>query len=378
MFCKIDEQMHTFSQIIQATFNQIYSKKPEIEYLDGSSKKTILYYQKQSELDAEIPFECRHGVEKLFFIMYMTKNEITTGSKFLFLKETLENIFMNEESKKKFMIYFTKIQRTYHVLSKFAYTCKLKTATILINKDIYLTPLVESQPRVFSLVQNNKKYLFAITDLINILNTSLGNSFFFVAEPLPCKNPYTNLPFNKSTLYNIYFFIRRSCFIMPPMLHQFFVSNFDLTVYAEDNEEMIRDYSIKQYIYGADEDEIYFEIMSMLKGDKIGKKIKIDEDFPRDRLIDIMKPYLELYYKGTYTMNESKRETYVTEYYNKIRRFYEYNKLFGRKHAERSFTTNINFNRPRTYNMVFNDKHVNFNEKESSEDFLKSHTRLLD
>jgi len=370
--------MHTFSQIIQATFNQIYSKRPAIEYLDGSFEKTFSYYEKQSKLDAELPYDQRHGLERQFFVMYMTKNNITTTSKFLFLREVLENIFMNDQSIKKFMFCFMKVQRTYHTLSKFAYTCKFKMTKILIDKDIYLTPLVESQPRVFTLIQNNKKYLFAITDLINILNTSLGNSFFFVAEPLPCKNPYTNLPLNKSTLYNIYFFIRRSCFVMPHMIHRFFVSNFNLTVYAEDNEEMIRDYSIKQYIHGADEEEIYFEIINMLQSDKIGKRIKIDEDFPKDRLINIMKPYLELYYKGTYTMNDSKRETYVIEYYNKIRRFYEYNKLFGRKHAERSFSSNVNFNKPRTYKMVFNDKHISFNEKESSEDFLKSHIRLLE
>jgi hypothetical protein len=370
--------MHTFSQIIQATFNQIYSKKPAIEYLDGSSEKTFSYYEKQRELDAELPYDKRHGLERQFLIMYMTKNEITTRSKFLFLQGVLENIFMNENAIQKFMSCFTKIQRIYHVLSKFAYTCKFKMTKILIDKDMYLGPLSESQPRVFSVVQNNKKYLFAITDLINILNTSLGNSFFFVAEPLPCKNPYTNLPFNKSTLYNIYFFIRRTCFVMPPMLHQFFVSNFNLTVYAYDNEELIRDYSIKQYINGADEDELYFEIINMLQSDKIGKKIKIDEDFPRDRLIHIMKPYLELYYKGTYTINETKRENYVTEYYNKIKRFYDYNKQFGRKHSERTFSINVNFSRPRTYKMVFNDKHIKFHEKESIDTFLMSHSRLID
>lgn len=336
---------------------------------------TALYYGNQLKLEGLLPVCEQRGPEKELLMNYILKGDISTKSKFELFQNVLVNPFMNKSSIEKFTKMFSQVQRTYHVLSKFAYTCKFKMAKTLIDKDMYLSPLSESQIRVFALVQDNKKYLFTLTDLVNIINSSLGNAFFFVAEPLPCKNPYTNLPFNKSTLYNIYFFIKRTDFLMPRMFHMFFACNFNLRIFARENEDIIRDYSIKQYINGADQEEIHNEIITMLQGDKVSRRIKIDADFPKNKLIDIMKPYLELYYKGTYCVSEVKRDNYIDEYNKKIRRFHSYNSKFGRKYLRKVHSNSGGFNNNYKYIMEFDDNHVCYYEKESTYDYCLSHAQ---
>ena len=365
-------RMHTFLQIVQAVFNGAYKEPLPIHYLDGSVETQFDYLKEQSFHEALLPESERRGVEKQFFIMYVLENNVTFRSKFNFLNKVLENVFMTDKTKTRFMYYFAQIQRTYHILAKFAYRYRQKITPLLITKDVYLNNLTEGAQRVFSLVQNKKKYLFSLTDLVNILNTSLGNNYFFVSEPLPCKNPYTNLPFNKSTLYNIYFFIKRTDFIMPKMFHEYFMTNFDLRKFAEQNDELILEYAIKQFTMHTDVDELFYEIIHMLEGDRFGRKIKIDPEFPQEILVNIMRPYLELYYKGTYTANEVKRSNYAKQYSNKIKLFYAYNNHFGQKTMTRIPKTKPFCKSRITFTATFNDKHITFNS-EYKDDFYTSH-----
>ena len=60
--------------------------------------------------------------------------------------------------------------------------------------------------KTLSIVQDQKKYLFSIFDLKEIINKSLSNIDYGYPKILPIKNPYNNIPFTQSNLYNIYFF----------------------------------------------------------------------------------------------------------------------------------------------------------------------------
>lgn len=365
-------KMHTFLQVIQAVFNGVHNKKLPIVYLDGSYEKNYLLYQNQINrevLSADFRFD---AVEKQFFFTYIFANDVTARSKFVFFEKVLKNDFINDVSREKFVQYFVKIQRTYHALSKFAYIYKHKTTPILIDRDVYLNTLTEGAPRVFSVVQHKKKYLFSITDLINILNGALGNNYFFIAEPQACKNPYNNLPFNKSTLYNIYFFIKKTDFIMPVMFYQYFLTNFNLSEYASQNDDLIIEYAIKQFVTHTDVEELYDEIINMLESDKFGKEIQIDPEFPQERLVSIMRPYLELYYKGSYLIHKTKRMNCIKEYNTKIRLFHEYNENFGFKSMKKIPKAKNVFLYKATFTAVFNDKHRVFNS-EYNDNFHNSH-----
>jgi hypothetical protein len=370
--------MHTFLQITQAIINLPYPEKIPIRHLDGSLDNVFAFLKEQFENEKKLPTDQRRSIIKQFFILFALANKGGTKEKYKFFKETIENIFINDEMRETFLVLFTKMQRTYHALSKFAFICKHKITPVLINTDMYLYPLDPKHPRVFSLIQNNKKYLFSITDLINILNSSLGNTFYFVSEPLVCKNPYINSPFTKAMLYNIYFFIKRAGFIIPNLIHQYFLTNFNLCVFGQENEDLIRDYSIKQYVNNADVDELYSEIKNMLNYDMNTKKIKVNKNFPRDRLVNIMRPYLELYYKGTYCMNESKRDRYIDEFDYKIIRFHEYNKQFGRKYMSPVVSKEPFLFNQHKYTMSFDDKHVPFVDNKYKDDFETSHMHIIE
>jgi hypothetical protein len=130
--------------------------------------------------------------------------------KYIFLKQTLDNIFIENDIKFFFMDNIQKIQKIYFALNKFAFHYKFKKSKIIVNEDLYLNPIDNNSKNIICIFQDNSRYKFILSDLINIINNSLSNSSYFFSEPLPCRNPFNNIPFNKSTLYNIYFSIKNS------------------------------------------------------------------------------------------------------------------------------------------------------------------------
>jgi hypothetical protein len=90
---------------------------------------------------------------------------------------------------------------------------------------------------------------------------------------------------------------------------------------------------------------------------RITRKILIDEEFPRDKLINIMKPYLHLYYTSLYATNGTYKQCNA-EYTlrRKLMRFRNFNPLFGRKYVR--FNKDILGKRHRR--VEFDLKHINF------------------
>ena len=125
----------------------------------------------------------------------------------------------------------------------FIHNYKYKKSNIVVNTDIGLNELIPNSKNVICIFHKNARYLFHINDLINIINTSLTNSYMFFSEPLPIKNPYNNLPFGKSTLYNIYFFIKYKTNYHCDLLLKFFDCDFNLSLFKIKNEYLLREWS---------------------------------------------------------------------------------------------------------------------------------------
>jgi hypothetical protein len=325
----------------------------------------------QLVLNNEVVLDMNGRLLKILMIMY-TKGaiEYSISSKFSYFKKTISNIFLTETQRETFIQCFYEIQRKYWTLNRAIYKYKFKTSLFRIKKDVFLNPINETQHNVITIVDNNNKYLFTFLDLKNIIESSLSNSQYFVATPIPPKNPYTNLPFNKSTLYNIYFFMKRGSFVMPRLFHNYFLCNFNIKQFCDENEVLLRELHIRDHINNSDIEELYYDVLEMLRKNKFARRLNIDRSFPKKRLVEIMRPYIEIYYRYIYSLNLCDQNSSLTDLDAKLRKFYFFNPKFGRKYIK------LNVNPPD--NLFFNDECVKFNKDEYSGDFMKSHLEIDD
>lgn len=251
--------------------------------------------------------------------------------KLIIMKDILTNMFLTEEQKEEIFDIFTKSQRTYRALSRFAFICKVKMSTLQITTDLGLNAINLSASNVIQIYQGNARYVFIIQDLINIIETSLSNSQNFFAAPLPIKNPYNNVKFSIATLYTIYYFIKSRAYIMPLLFHLYFLSNFNLTQFALNHESVIRDISIKQYVVNTPSSFLYNKVILMLNASDYTSRLHINPHFPKDTLINIMRPYLYLSYIVSMSLNADKRHKYSILLARMLKQFYHFNRKFGRK-----------------------------------------------
>jgi hypothetical protein len=102
------------------------------------------------------------------------------------------------------------------------------------------------------------------------------------------------------------------------------------------------------------------------------KTMRVHNEFPKDRLFNIMKPYLELYYISQYSMNTCKKE-YSERYLRyKLSEFCKHNPNFGRKRVLMVRKNPFIPQSDKEY--AFNDSHISFNEQPHvGEEFMKSH-----
>ena len=282
--------------------------------------------------------------------------------KFRFLKETLDNIFLNNEIRDEFLEIFCQVQKLNHAFNRLAYLYKLKKADFQVREDIFLNPILENHKNTMTIFQNNKKYLFVASDLINIVNTAIGHCVYFIASPLIVKNPYNNMPFDRSILYNIYFFIKSRDFKIPILLHFYFLSNFVLNEYTKKNESIILEEYLKKFVRNSSVDTLHTHILKMIEqfNDENQKKILIHKEFPKDVLVDKMRHYLYCYLLYLYdSHNFNKSNYYYLLWDEKMKQLQRTNPEFGRKIFHTKNKYNFKFGK-KFEPYSFNDICINF------------------
>jgi len=270
-------------------------------------------------------------VKSLLFTFAIIDDLNDVIQKYKYLQTILSNSFLSDDIQVKFYNRFSDAQRAYAALNRLAFIYKWRRSSPKICTDLCLDPISQKERNVMSVLHNDQKYLFTISDITRIVETSLCNSPYFFTEPLPIKNPYTNIPFDKSHLYNMYFFIKARVINISPVFHAYFMANFNLKKFRDLNGVLITNMYIKQFIKNSDNATIYYDIVDMLKTIPFRGKIQIDKDFPRNRLIEIMTPYLESYYTSKISNDISARNSAKRDLSRRLTAFYKYNKNFGRK-----------------------------------------------
>lgn len=273
--------------------------------------------------------------------------------KFDNLKCIIENDFL-VNNRDYAMEIFNKSQKTYSGFSKLAQTFRIKKAKMQIITDLYMNPIGKNV-RYMIIYQDGSKYMFKLSDLINIVTTALTNSNFFFAEALYPKNPYTNVEFSRGTLLEIYLQSRYSNFKMPELLYGFIKCEFNLDAFVYENEAIVRDMYIENYVKKSTPETLYEDVILMIKLLDRPKRLNIDKNFPKNKLVEIMRPYLLLYFIHEYSLSyTSKRNDAFLNLKLKFRQFVKYNPNFGRKimkkmENSKKYISTFNFNAPNFY-----------------------------
>jgi hypothetical protein len=321
------------------------------------------------------------GIHKIMFGSYID-NKIYKN-KFDFLNETINNFYFIKKDKERneFIDYFNKIQKTYHTLNRFSFLYKIRKATVIVNTDLQLNEINLDQKNVISIYDNNHNYLFKIQDLLKIIYISLTNTYMFFCEPITIKNPYNNLPFEKSIFYYIYFYVINNTYIgyikhdHIDIFFKFKQCNFNMTKFVDSYEYILRENSIKNYITNSTKIQIKNDILKMIREYNIcynNYKIIVDNDFPADGLIRIMKPYLHLYLTAYYSLVPKNKTDAKYKLIKKLKEFQKFNPSFGRKIIV--LKNKIKNGKIMNYksHTNFNFEHKKFNTF-NSENFMNNH-----
>ena len=280
--------------------------------------------------------------------------------KFKYLKDILSNPFLKDHQISEFLELFSNIQKCFQGLHRFIYIYKYKRSRIYNTTDLCGDPIpINKSNRIsITIFQNNTRYVFLLRELMKTIVSSLSHTMFFFSEPISCKNPYTNLPLNKSALYNIYFAIRFSSSLkMHELFHRFFIHEFNLHNFLLHSDEEIREEYLNSYLRDIEEHLKYSGrtvVYQMFHENKI-MCLTIHRQFPENRLIEIMRPYIELYYRKKFSLKQSYTNHLSVVLKYALLRFIKYNRFFGRRISKRE---NVNGYIKRVYK--FNDDHIEF------------------
>jgi hypothetical protein len=355
-FCKVIHKLNATSDIFYHTF-------PKNKYMFFQN---LFHHElKTNEIDT-----CSSQTKILLYIFITSFQNATTINKFLYLKQVQNNPFLDETVKKLFFDLFCQGQTYYWRLNRFANSFKTRKMQLLTIHDLYMQPIDESDKHVITVIQENQKYMFTVTDIYKIIYSSITNSYFLFSDPQPVKNPYNNLPFSKSNLYNIYFCLKEKLLSMPLVFQHFFLCDFDLVRFEENSRVLLRELNIEQFIHSKDEIDKKCDLINdMFYRVDYNGVIIIDDKFPQERLVSIMKPYLNLYLRAEYSLDKQVRMKSRHILKKKLTAFYDYNSCFGRKiigfqtmnHFLSTFQFGIENNNERNKTIhTYNDDHLPF------------------
>lgn len=308
-------------------YHEMKLRKPivfsELGFPRMSQIQTSIYKDKGSVFHENVGYS--------YWYTYLYKDRIETKDKYVMLHTILNNTFATDASKELSLSIFSSVQKMYNGFSLLAKIYKFKHAKIQVDTDMFLTPIKEGESRVFSLVEGKSKYLFSLTDIVNMFAMSIMKLNFFMVSPQSIKNPYTNMALSKSTLYNMYFFLKSKIVRIPAYIELFFSTQFNICELRNKHLTTLQDMAIDYYVDKAYYTELVHGLVFMLEDFNARvSKIFIHPKFPRETLCNIMKPYLKLYYKSKYSSCQHLTNYYSTICKNYLKRFFKESPNFGK------------------------------------------------
>ncbi len=286
-----------------------------------------------------------------------------TQSKYTNLQTVFKNSFLSKQQKDLYMTIFSESQRVYMGLNRFAFIWKYRKAKIGNTMDMMMNEINKTDKGVVEVYQQGALFLFRTSEVNKIIENSICDTEYMFASPKPVKNPFNNLPFTKANLYTMYFGIQKMTIArLPIIFYKYFLTEFNLKTFYEENQVLIRDKGIDDYLKNTEDDELYEDILDMLdyiqSFSRRAVKLDISEESCKCCIIKIMKPYLLLYYKHRHSLDKYKAKQTFYELRRKLFNLVDYNPCFGRRihtqippglDTKVRFKTSVNLNHPSSY-----------------------------
>jgi len=302
------------------------------------------------------------------FLFTFSPIDFLSIKKYTDLKTHINHFFMTNTAKDSIFSFFNKIQRLIWAVGILKRAWLYKRAKIYNTEDLLLAPISTSDKNVFVLFQNRTKYVFQLRELIRTLTDSLCHCCHFFPSPTVCKNPYTNMALNKSDLYNIYFAIRFSNYNMPLLFEKYFRSNFHLEKFSRENQDIINEEYLKTYVENNCQD-IYELTRDMFRDNQM--RFNIHKCFPKEVLLKIMKPYLDLFIISQYSIHMPKKIQAYRLLHKKLHQFIQFNPSFGKRKVR--IVKKNPFDMKHICQYYFDENCIPFHFEIETDEFMKSH-----
>jgi hypothetical protein len=166
------------------------------------------------------------------------------------LRQFLSNNYVSEQAKEEFLVKFSRFQRTINGFRRLVRKWRIKRNCVVYPNatDLKGVELSEYKPHlVINLVENGTIYGFYLLDLLKMWNIALRQRTYIIETPESLKNPYTNLPFNRANLYNIYFKAHFSGIKRPISVEMYYQSRFSIPRLLATYGSQLREMALLEY-----------------------------------------------------------------------------------------------------------------------------------
>ena len=243
--------------------------------------------------------------DKKYLIYFMVFSLLPETDLYHFYNSIYNNLFVNIETKHKLIEIYSKAAFLQYKIKRLVHYYRWKkTDEMDIETDLYGNSLLSfPNNQKITILQNNKKFIFRLTDISIMWRVALTHSQYLRTSPKNIANPYTALPFKEHNLYNIYFKLSYSSFHIHPLITSFFRVNMDLNDFKIIHFSHLQDCAIVNYFKTRNPVDKWLDINEMLKEYSLHSIAQEFNDFEKKCLIKKYNPYLLNYYYSEYSNN---------------------------------------------------------------------------
>ncbi len=244
----------------------------------------------------------------------------------------LQNPLLTPRGREVFAHYYAAFRRLRALFGQLVRRWRLRRCPVQIQTDLFLAPLLPTDPHLYVLVHEHGQYYFSLSDLARTIVSAITHHEGFFLTPLPVRNPYTNVVLSKTDLYNIYLTMKeRPSFPVPAYLQLFFRCEFDVYAFRRRAEAVLRSSVIRRFAQEAPYTELYPDVLDMLHRYRMQTAIRPDAGYSLQRWVDHMRPLLVWYFLRQYSLDVNERQYAECRVRTALDRFAQDNPRYGKR-----------------------------------------------